>query len=125
MSFQQSDWIEVKRVKGKGRGVFARQDIPEGTEIERVPMLIVPQDEIDGTLLADYCFCWGKDTYGLALGYGSLYNHSYSPNAVYLDVGQQSKAYSALRDIKEGEEVTINYNAEPEDKTDVGFPVMD
>ncbi|MDA1013201.1 MAG: SET domain-containing protein [Planctomycetota bacterium] len=125
MAFQQSDWIEVKKIAGKGRGVFARRDIPEGTVVERVPMLIVPIVEIDDTFLADYCFEWGKGTYGLALGYGSLYNHSYQPNAQYLDVGQQSKAYSAIRDIREGEEITINYNADPDNKTDVGFPVLE
>jgi SET domain-containing protein len=61
----------------------------------------------------------------VALGYGSLYNHSYSPNARYLDVGRMTKAFISLRDIAPGEEITINYNADPHDMADVGFEVAD
>ena len=35
--------------------------------------------------LYNYCFSWG-DNYehtAIALGYGSLYNHSYTPNAIF------------------------------------------
>ena len=36
---QHSDLIYVKRIKGKGRGVFARKAIMLGAVIERVPVL--------------------------------------------------------------------------------------
>ena len=36
MAFTHSDSIEVKRTKGKGRGVFARRLIPRGELIEKV-----------------------------------------------------------------------------------------
>ena len=61
----------------------------------------------------------------LALGYGSLYNHSYNPNARYDDVGRQIKEYSALRDIQRGEEITINYNGAEDILDPVEFPVLD
>ena len=61
----------------------------------------------------------------VALGYGSLYNHSYTPNAHYVDVDQCRKRFVALRDIEAGEEITINYNAVPDDRSDVGFEVLE
>src|SRR4051794_2666299 len=85
MAFRQSDVIEVKRTRGKGRGVFASSPIRKGELIERVPVLVLTIDEYyDGictTTLAHYCFNWREGTVALALGYGSLYNHSYRPNA--------------------------------------------
>ncbi|QDU79035.1 SET domain protein [Polystyrenella longa] len=123
MSFKQSEWVKVKKVKGKGRGIFARKFIPEGTVIEKVPVLVMQAEDTYGTFIEDYVFEWGKDTVALALGYGSLYNHSYKANCRYEDVGRQSKAYIAERDIEKGEEVTINYNGSPNDKTRMAFDV--
>ena len=60
----------------------------------------------------------------LALGYGSLYNHSYQPNARYDDESGQTKVFTAIRDIEAGEEITVNYNGEPEDESPVGFEVV-
>ena len=124
MPLQQSDLIEVKQTKSKGRGVFARKAIEEGTIIEKVPMLVVPDDELVGTKLADYAFFWGKKTVALAMGYGSIYNHSFEPNAEYQDTGRQTKTFIALRDIKKGEEITVNYNGDPDDKSPMDFDVI-
>jgi uncharacterized protein len=57
----------------------------------------------------------------VVLGYGSLYNHSYKPNAYYRDRRNRVKEFIALRDIAAGEEITINYNGSPHDPSDVGF----
>jgi SET domain-containing protein len=75
--------------------------------------------------LANYVFEWGRGTVALALGFGSIYNHSYSPNARYDDVGRLTKVYTALRDILPGEEITINYNGDENDLSPVGFEVRD
>jgi SET domain-containing protein len=129
MALTHSDLIAVKRIKGKGRGVFARRAIREGQVIERVPVLVLRLDEIrdaDGwTGLAGFCFLWGEGTVALALGYGSLYNHSFAPNSRYDDEGQRVKVYTAIRDIDAGEEITINYNGEPTDRSPVGFEVVE
>src|SRR4051812_46324731 len=126
MSFTQSAAIEVKRIKGKGRGVFARRLIRRGESIERVPMLVLPAGQSKGgSVVSDYCFAWGRGTVALALGYGSLYNHSYRPNARYDDVGPQTKEFTALRDIQPGEEITINYNGKPKSRTAVWFDVIE
>jgi uncharacterized protein len=122
-----SELIFVKRVRGKGRGVFARQAIAEGTIIERVPVLLAPleqmNDSISCSLLGRYCFLRNRSTVALALGYGSLYNHSYTPNARYDEEAGSRMVFTAIRAISRGEEITINYNGDPEDKSPVGFEV--
>jgi SET domain-containing protein len=129
MAFVQSDAVEVKRARGKGRGVFARRPICKGEVIERVPVLVLSaaeyQNGLDGTLLAGYVFAWGEGEIALALGYGSLYNHSYRPNARYEDVAPRTKQFIALRDIVPGEEVTVNYNGRPGGRAKVGFDLAD
>ena len=125
---QHSELIYVKKVIGKGRGVFARRAIKKGSIIERVPVVLVPVADIaDGTnnpSLARFCFTRNKTTVAIALGYGSLYNHSYKPNARYDDDAAAQMIFTAVRDIAADEEITINYNGAPGQKGAVGFPVI-
>jgi SET domain-containing protein len=124
---EQSDLICVRNVKGKGRGIFARKDIDKGKVIERVPIVLVPVKHLIGGMhspaLARFFYLWNKKEVAISLGYGSLYNHSYTPNA-HFEHGARSITYTALRDIAKGEEITINYNGDPEDKSSVGFTVV-
>ena len=129
MAFRQSDAVEVKRIQGKGRGVFARRAIARGEVIESVPVLVMTgREDAEGlalTPLKDYCFAWGTDRVALALGYGSLYNHSYRPNARYEDIEPSTKAFVAVRPIARGEEVTVNYNGKPGSRAKVWFDVVE
>lgn len=125
MPIVPSSLIEVKRMPGKGRGVFARAAIPAGTVIETVPVLVAPEDDLEATALAGHCFFWSRGQVALPLGYGALYNHSYDPNAVYCDRAPRIKVYRALRDISAGEEITINYNGTPDSRSPVGFEVKE
>jgi hypothetical protein len=89
-------------------------------------MLVLPVEQSKGgSVVSDYCFTWGRGTVALALGYGSLYNHSYRPNARYDDVGPQTKEFTALQDIQPGEEITVNYNGEPMSREAVWFKVVE
>jgi len=123
--------IEVKRTRAKGRGVFAKVLIPAGTVFERAPLLIIPAKEVleceHGDFLYHYVFEYhsGKNKVALALGFGSLYNHSYQPNACHDDVGRQVKEYRALRDIQKGEEITINYNGTDGGNDPLCFEVLE
>jgi uncharacterized protein len=127
MPIIHSDLIEVRRSGKKGRGVFARKAIRKGTIIERAPMILLPIGEVFShapkTKLADYVFGWGDDTVAVALGYGSLYNHSYQPNASYHSAGPQAQIFRAIRDIEAGEEITVNYNGAPSSRRRVAFRV--
>ena len=52
--------------------------------------------------------------------FGSVYNHSYQPNARYEpDFDLNIMEFIAIRDIVAGEEITTNYNYDPEDDSPV------
>jgi SET domain-containing protein len=108
--------LTVHRLPGKGRGVVALRPFKAGETIERPPVIVIPKEEaprIRDTRLVHYYFEWGDDcqSAAIALGYGSLYNHSYSPNARYVfRESDECLEFIALRDIEPGEEITINYN---------------
>ena len=110
-----------------GRGVFSREAIAEGTLIEICPVVVLPPEQlpiVHDTKLHDYYFLWGweDNECAIALGYGSLYNHAYDPNARYLvDIDQDTIEIIARRDIPAGEEITVSYNGDPEDQTPVWF----
>jgi len=127
MPFYCSGLIYAKRIKQKGLGVFARVDIEADTVIEEVPVLVLPEHELYGpdttSLLANYVFRWREGEVALALGFGSLYNHSYTPNARCQDVTPKTKRFVAIRDIQADEEITFNYAGEPTAKDPVGFDV--
>lgn len=115
--------IHVQKHAHKGRGVFTDSPIAKDTLIERCPVIEIPASQsghIDVTVLYDYYFGWGQDNQeiAIALGYGSLYNHSFSPNAVYIkNLSEQTIDYVALRDIEPGEEILVNYNGDPDNRS--------
>jgi SET domain-containing protein len=112
--------IITRRTLKKGLGVFALKDFKEGEIIESAPVLIFDtkgRKNLEKTLLSHYVYPW-RSTRGaaLVLGYGSIYNHSFSPNADWKqNFKTKCMVYRALRPIKKGEEVTVNYNGEPDD----------
>ncbi len=122
-----TDHIYVKKVKGKGRGVFAKVAFAEGDLIEQVPVLLIPiktlVDGRDNPFLKKYFYEWDKENVAVSLGFGSLYNHSYEPNGYY-EHGSMVMNYYALRDIAKDEEIVINYNWLTDDQTPVGFEVV-
>ena len=114
-------------VGGGARGVFAERDIAKGQTLEVAPVIVVPRTQsyvIRESRLNDYTFEWGGGCLAVALGYGSLYNHAYEPNARYWqDTENRTLEFVALRRIQRGEEITINYNSDPESAEDLWFPV--
>jgi uncharacterized protein len=96
-----------------GRGVFATRDVAEGEIVEVCPTLELHEDEVAGRLL-DYVFDSGYDPHAvvLPLGYGMLYNHASPANIEYVEHDEDAIAYVAVRDIRAGEELTIDYGGE-------------
>jgi len=119
--------LAVFNSNGRGRGVFALKNFLAGEVIERAPVIIIPCDQwhaTEKTILYNYCYAWGDDA-ALALGFGSLYNHAYNPNAAYLKrIDQLLIEFIALRDIDAHEEITINYNSVPDDHSPLWFDVV-
>ena len=121
--------IAVNYAGKEGRGVFATKDFSEGDTIECCPVLpifIDTEDEDEDCEITDeddqlrfewnstnltnyvYDFSWYQV---IALGYGSLYNHSDDPNVDY-DTYEEANmiVMSAARDIKAGEQLFIAYD---------------
>jgi SET domain-containing protein len=117
--------LEIRHVRGKGRGVFAMVAFYRGQVIEDCPILEFPNEQATyDSVIHHYTFAWNRRRSALALGYGSILNHSFSPNAVYsFRVAKKMIRIRALRNIEPGEEILINYNADPKDKTPLGFDV--
>jgi hypothetical protein len=102
----------------RGRGVFAARSHVDGELIESCPVVLffVPfaavPDEVRKLL-----FNWGAlsgtgSQHGLALGYGSLYNHDNPANLRYeADQERAVLRFVAVRAIAQDEELTVNYNA--------------
>ena len=96
-----------------GRGVFTTRDLQKGELIELCPVIVVPQIELaalDTTILNEYYFLWNNGRGALALGYGSIYNHTETPNASYrMDYNFDTIDIFCKQVIKAGEEITIRY----------------
>lgn len=122
-------YLYINKTKEKGRGVFTKERIPAGTLIEVSPVLVLSNSDtqiVDKTKLHNYIFLWGvRETRScIALGFCSIYNHDYEPNCEYeMDFDADTMSIKTRREIKKGEELTINYNGDIEDKSAVWFDV--
>jgi uncharacterized protein len=119
--------VRMGVVEGRGRGMFACRKFLKGELIERAPIVAIDEKKWPNaakTILSHYAFDWGeKDEHAaIALGYISIYNHSYSPNAQLEQMLEElMMEIIAIKDIEAGEEITINYNGEPENQDPLWF----
>lgn len=123
--------IYTKRLTHKGLAVFAEKNFKTGEVIERCPVLPLSPTErkhAEKTILNHYIYPWRSTrSAAVVFGYGSIYNHSFEPNADWKqDFRSTQMVYRAIRPIKKGEEITINYNGEPDDESPIEwFDVKD
>ena len=109
-------YIKQSKILNAGRGVYARCDIKKGEIIERCPIINVPKYDMSNlkeSILVTYFFFFGKNKERLlvALGFGSIYNHTYEPNAMYkIRHAERIIDFIALNDIKKDDEITVDYN---------------
>ena len=108
--------ITIGSSEGRGRGVFAVRRFEAGETIEVCPVIALSEADartLDGTGLYDYYFGWGKDgkAAAIGLGFGSLYNHSPTPNAVHRKHPAEGFiSITAVTRIEHGEEIFIRYD---------------
>jgi hypothetical protein len=101
----------------KGRGLFAIQDIPPTTLLHVAPCIAVSKEEYEQhmrhTVLEHYLFNDAGGKKMLALGDGSLFNHSKHPNVDYrIDAELLCIRYSSgYQGIQRGNELCISYGA--------------
>ncbi|KAF8465213.1 cytidine deaminase-like protein [Russula ochroleuca] len=105
---------KIKYSEGKGRGVYASKPMPAYTLLEINPALLFSAEEYEAhgrhTVLDHYTFKWRDGRMALALGLGSLFNHSDSPNVSYsIDTSTESIRYTTVRAVEPDEELCIYY----------------
>jgi SET domain-containing protein len=109
MDIKTPDNLEVKYINDDiGYGVFTNKEIKKGEIVEVCYYLKFPTFTQTSV---DYLFNVNDDSYILVLGYGSIYNHSYSPNIKWIisETNTKSVTFIALVDINVGEELRFNY----------------
>lgn len=128
-AFSICPFLFIRNIPEKGRGVFTDQYIPEDTIIEVSPVLVMDaktRELLDQTTLHDYIFEWGagEPQCCVAWGYVSMYNHSYQSNCEYfMDFDNNIITIKTVKEIKAGEELTINYNGDWDVSKPVWFDV--
>lgn len=119
--------VHMGVVEKHGRGMFATRRFLKGELIERAPVVVIDEKKWPNaakTILSDYAFDWGeKDEHAaIAMGYISLYNHSYSPNAQLEQLmNELMMEIVAIKQIEVGEEININYNGDPANQDPLWF----
>jgi SET domain-containing protein len=116
-------WVMIKPSPIEGIGVFALQDIPKGcrsmfskaneqeqwipvskTEVKKLPLHAK-------ALIENYCLYDEENYFVPDYGFKKMdlvnfLNHSDTPNVISINDGE---FFEAIRDIKQGEELVINY----------------
>jgi hypothetical protein len=120
-------FLFISSSRKKGRGVFTSEIIQAKTIIEISPVIVMSNNDrllLDQTLLHDYIFEWGEKRKQccVALGYVSIYNHSYQSNCEYeMDYKQELISIKTMRLINAGEELFINYNGDWNNEKKIWF----
>ncbi|MEA2496497.1 MAG: uncharacterized protein QOJ29_4408 [Thermoleophilaceae bacterium] len=96
----------------RGRGVFATRRFAKNEVIETCPTVEAADADVTGRL-NDYVFTSVRDGDVLiVLGHGMLHNHSPKPNVEYVQDEPSTITFSALRPVRPGDELTIDYGEE-------------
>jgi len=98
--------IIVKKSPIHGYGVFATQAIKKGSLVEECHTLFTEKKD---QLFINYYFS-AKNQSAIPLGYGCIYNHSFTPNVSYeYNDKTELLIFTALRNISAGEEIFSSY----------------
>lgn len=110
--------VSVRQFDDMGRGIMAERHFKDGDIIEETPVVIIDRQEnhdINHCILNLYRFAWiGHDESCLALGIGSLFNHSFEHNVTYdSDPINKTMVFKAKGNIRKGQQLFINYGYNP------------
>ena len=117
--------FEIRKTENKGWGIFALRNFAEGELIESAPVIVMTGEEmilLNQTKLHDYIFHWEDGKCCMAMGHVPIFNHASPSNCEYFqDYDEDVIEIKAVRDINAGEELTINYMGEANEKKEVWF----
>lgn len=111
-------YYEIIETSEFGRGLYAYATYFKDEIVFDAELLILsPEDTkvVNTTDLKYYTFKYDETRDCLVLGDGEIFNHSDKPNVAYTLVeheGRKIMRFTALRDIKDGEQMFIDYNAD-------------
>ena len=104
----------IKKVGGKGKGLFVNKDIKKGQKIFAVDLSkkkSYSSKEIaqNPKLQSNHCDYFGRGRYVISFHPYSYMNHSCNPNILVKYKSIAKSNFIALRDIKKGEELNYDY----------------
>ena len=107
--------LKIKRSRIHRYGVFAMQDIPKGARVIEYTGERISRREISRRLEGEFTYIFMLDSYwgldGAVNGSGAeIINHCCEPNLDADIVRARRIYYVALRAIKAGEELTVDYS---------------
>lgn len=116
--------LYITETEERGRGVFSAHALETDDIVEFCPLILIPAKDLEKvhqTILHDYYFLYPDSQQEgmacIALGYGSLYNHSAQPNAIVdFDLDNQQIQIRCITNITAGAEILINYNGDEQEK---------
>ncbi len=96
----------IKKSDIHGKGAFADKYYKEG-EILTCDILEVPK----GRIIHDYIFPFVGDRVCIHIGFANFINSSKEPNIFHLKIDTKNMLsyFKVLKNINEGEELTMNY----------------
>ena len=98
-----------KSTLDEGYGMFAKKNIKKNDIIEECTFLRFEDYNVKSTRLKDYSWSYKKKNI-IPLGYCSIINHSYNPNAKVV-ITNDFLSIIALTNIKKNEEIFISYGS--------------
>ena len=102
--------IEVRKSNVDGRGVFATNLIPVGTQF-KFNVILVNSDIKDETIYKYSFPASSKKEYSIVMGEFNFLNHNKYYNVIIkkFDKLNLIKTFEIIRDVKEGEELFLYY----------------
>ena len=105
--------VEVRNSPVHGWGVFAKENIPEGTIVEESPLThtTIHCENDRHRFLNDYFWSDKNNNYVLSLGLGSVFNRSDTPNVSFEAFMEDNfQRYITSNDVSKDEELFVDYS---------------
>lgn len=126
--WRMNEWFVMRQVGIKGRGCFAAKDIPKGTSIIQYKGKLITKQTADKVeqkhkAKGELWVFTLNDNYDIDATRGGnearFINHSCNPNCEAVNYDDEEIWIEAIKDIKQGEELTYDYGF---DEPDEYFP---
>ncbi len=120
----QARWID----EINGRGIFALEDLPAGTLLERAPLIVIPKAllhigmwflQAEGIAdsefqLDQYSIDWNDQSVAVPLGWAGIYNHSDRNNSRFCYWTENDPTVVGIitvSDVLAGQQLTVSYGS--------------